>query len=57
MQHFLYLRPLPQGHGSLRPTRDGFKFIRIGLMGPPMITAERIWLFACNTSSRPIQAV
>ena len=24
LQHFLYLRPLPQGHGLLRPTRGGW---------------------------------
>jgi hypothetical protein len=34
MQHFLYFNPLPQGQGSFRPTLAGFKFIRIGLMGP-----------------------
>src|SRR5258706_4318272 len=31
-QHFLYFFPLPQGHGSLRPTFSGARY---GSTGPP----------------------
>ena len=33
MQHFLNLRPLPQGQGSLRPTRCDGRWIVAGRCG------------------------
>src|SRR5206468_7586952 len=53
-QHFLYFRPLPQGHGSLRPTLGASLTIVLTLTAvavPP--SSPRVWGWESVGSSEP----